>query len=287
MLWTLQARHIFNGLRLMRSVLELQDGFPLKELYFTLLEESRKKKWPRGPWFGWMRSFLLLIDRVDVLEKWPARSSLHCPTPRSLVEMAERRPWELEVKAQRSLNRHFSSLHNKWGMPDYIRLPSKDAAMLFSLRTEFGDFRIHTGTFESLPRNERICQRCDQGTVETVHHAIMECDAYVDIRRRLVTAVFEKVSYDLRSRLGPMSGGNKLWITLLLQGQPPDDFEQLWRMPQRALAKHLRRLKTAGSAVEEIARVSRIKRDRSVFAHTVLKFLHEIRFSRRVFEESK
>jgi hypothetical protein len=144
-IWTMYGRHVCNALRLLENVHRLPEGHPLRELYLTLLEESEGRMWPQNTWVTWIREFLLEVGQENLLYRWPRKSEFTYLSPRAIVEAYQCKRWMQAVKELSSLHPHYVMLKPDWGPEDYIRLSAEDAAMLFSFRTEYGDFAVHTG----------------------------------------------------------------------------------------------------------------------------------------------
>lgn len=66
-----------------------------------------------------------------------------------------------------------------------MRLTLGQRRSLASLRCGVAPLRIETGRYSQLPVDERLCEICDVGSVETEKHFLMSCNFYADTRNEL------------------------------------------------------------------------------------------------------
>ena len=71
-------------------------------------------------------------------------------------------------------------------VPDVVMysggIPAAHIRSLMRLRLGAHDLRVCTGRWERLPRDQRLCQRCQQGVVEDELHMVFECSLYQHLR---------------------------------------------------------------------------------------------------------
>ena len=78
--------------------------------------------------------------------------------------------------------------------------PSRKALVRFRISSH--QLRIETGTYEKIPRNERICYFCTSNKIEDENHFLLDCKAYSQIRdiffSKLETKIpdFKSLSHD-------------------------------------------------------------------------------------------
>ena len=64
--------------------------------------------------------------------------------------------------------------------PDnYIHKP-----YISKMRISAHNLNIETGRFYNLDRHERVCSMCNLNVVEDEYHFILQCEKYIDVRRR-------------------------------------------------------------------------------------------------------
>ena len=64
-------------------------------------------------------------------------------------------------------------------------MPRSHRSALARFRCGVAPIRIETGRYERLPLEERLCPVCDENSVESEFHVIMQCQLYTDIRQEL------------------------------------------------------------------------------------------------------
>ena len=52
------------------------------------------------------------------------------------------------------------------------------------MRISAHNLNIETGRFYNLDRHERVCSMCNLKVVEDEYHFILQCEKYIDVRRR-------------------------------------------------------------------------------------------------------
>lgn len=144
-----------------------------------------------------------------------------------------------------SLRPHYVGLKPAFSnVPEsYTELSTSDGAILFRLRSEYCDHSVHTGKWigkignKMRPREQRLCPCCNNGMIDTVVHGFLECSHFSTIRDALNKAIYPKLSKELQQRLQPIEMKNQLWVTLLLEGVPPQDLGHWWQVPLRDLRR--------------------------------------------------
>ena len=67
----------------------------------------------------------------------------------------------------------------------FLPMPRSHRSALARFRCGVAPIRIETGRYERLPLEERLCPVCDENSVESEFHVIMQCQLYTDIRQEL------------------------------------------------------------------------------------------------------
>ena len=49
--------------------------------------------------------------------------------------------------------------------------------------------KIEIGHYRHIPREERLCQKCEQGSIENELHFLLDCEHYNDFRTELLNSV--------------------------------------------------------------------------------------------------
>jgi hypothetical protein len=82
-------------------------------------------------------------------------------------------------------------------IPRYVQctagVPGKWLIPLVRLRTGGHHLAIETGRWSGTPRNERVCEMCDQGVEEDELHFLFECPAYAPVRTRFAQSLFAEL----------------------------------------------------------------------------------------------
>ena len=103
-------------------------------------------------------------------------------------------------------------------------------------RIGHGKWWICTGARENLPRELRLCLRCDLRVVESVTNSLCVCPLNNDLRTDMVTKLRARISVGLQLTLALPEDNPDLWTQVLLQGHPEDlgvDFQMSFRRPIR------------------------------------------------------
>ena len=58
------------------------------------------------------------------------------------------------------------------------------------MRISAHNLNIETGRFYNLDRHERVCSMCNLNVVEDEYHFILQCEKYIDVRRRYLTKYY-------------------------------------------------------------------------------------------------
>ena len=100
--------------------------------------------------------------------------------------------------------------------------PSRNALVKFRILSSH-QLRIETGTYEKIPRNERICSFCTSSKIEVENHFLLDCKAYSQIRdiffSKLETKIpdFKSLSHDTLISILMNSSGDRLFTKLRVE----------------------------------------------------------------------
>jgi hypothetical protein len=91
--------------------------------------------------------------------------------------------WELRVAAQDKL-RFYRLFKQTFEVEEFVRinLNSSHRSLLSQLRYGILPLKIETGRYNKTPVNERLCQFCTGGHVESENHFVFECEFYEILR---------------------------------------------------------------------------------------------------------
>lgn len=82
-------------------------------------------------------------------------------------------------------------------LPRYVQttsgVPGKWLIPLIRLRTGGHHLAIETGRWSHIPRQDRVCEKCDTGAVEDEAHVLFECPAYAATRAKYVQTLFSEM----------------------------------------------------------------------------------------------
>jgi hypothetical protein len=67
-----------------------------------------------------------------------------------------------------------------------IVVNNRDRICLTRLRCSAHSLFIEEGRYRNIPRNERVCTRCNMGVIENEYHFLLICPLYRDLRKLLL-----------------------------------------------------------------------------------------------------
>ena len=136
----------------------------------------------------------------------------HCVQKQSVLEAIDaklrdvnRQVWSQNlykhVRIGRNKLRTYRQFKSDFATEMYLKkpLPFKVRQCFAALRCGTAPLRIETGRYEGLNEDERLCQVCENNTIENEMHFLMLCPAYNNERQKLLQIASQVVNgfYDL------------------------------------------------------------------------------------------
>ena len=59
-------------------------------------------------------------------------------------------------------------------------------SMLMKLRGGTAHFQVETGRWQGVAREDRVCRECDDGMIEDVHHWLLSCPEWSNLRQPII-----------------------------------------------------------------------------------------------------
>ena len=99
-----------------------------------------------------------------------------------------------------------------FGTEHYLdNLPKSQRTFLTKIRTSNHKLPIEKGTYNNIPREQRICNLCTLGCVDDEFHFLLECPFFSDLRKvHIPKYYYNHPNYFKYSKLLLMKGNKKL-----------------------------------------------------------------------------
>lgn len=123
----------------------------------------------------WANEMLNILNKLDEGQNWHK----NIPVDLSLIErkiaIQDTVKWEAEVKTKRKLD-FFQEVKTDMEVSSFIKcnLPKRARSLISRLRNGSLMLRLEYGRYIRLPREERICEMCNEG-VEDAYHFLYWC----------------------------------------------------------------------------------------------------------------
>ncbi|KAJ7342182.1 hypothetical protein JRQ81_009534, partial [Phrynocephalus forsythii] len=106
----------------------------------------------------------------------------------------KRRIWDVELQEHLAAHDKLSTVRNSsFRMANYlsnITIPKFRRAFTLA-RFNALPSRLLEGRYQGLPVDKRVCP-CDEETIETIDHVLLECSLYRDIRRTPLQSILQQ-----------------------------------------------------------------------------------------------
>jgi hypothetical protein len=116
----------------------------------------------------------------------------------SVIRTKDKERWVLAVQKKPKL-RLYSAIKSELAREDYIswQIPARHRALYARLRSGTHQLRYETGRWANEPEEERLCNVCVTGKVESEEHFLLECYVYRKVREGMFSKIFEQTGYNL------------------------------------------------------------------------------------------
>jgi hypothetical protein len=189
--WTLEARRDQLRLGFWRRLVLMDDSRLTKQMYRACRE--------RGG--AWAKTTKETLDKLGLGDRWETED-----VPKAKVEwknvckealhLREERNWRAELEASPKLET-YRIFKTDLELEPYLQQQEFD---LLARVKRWGLARIRTGSNElqvdkgrqirpRVPRHERVCLVCNNGTVEDEAHFLLQCEAYARPRSTLQATI--------------------------------------------------------------------------------------------------
>ena len=171
------------------------DVFKLSGIMYKVIYSSYKYSNIRNTRFCWIRNVKHILDSYGMSgilqshifrnEKW-----LVCAVKQKLRDIFITN-WHAQLDISSS-GITYSPIKTNFGMENYlVTLPLKLRKPLIQIRTRNHRLPMETGRWLHIPREERICNLCND-RIGDKFHFILECRELKDLRRQYLKAYYHK-----------------------------------------------------------------------------------------------
>ena len=159
-------------------------------------------------WGTWCKGVKTILDTCGSSHIFADKSS----GPSNLVDMVKRRLELIAAARRRNEMMTMSRMNFYRQLADvrsgddtlglkpvtYVTLPLSRHQRAAIARLRGGTLRlaVETGRYRQVPADERLCQQCDTGVVETAEHFLFHCPKYVTNRRNLFESLLDTDNLD-------------------------------------------------------------------------------------------
>ena len=122
--------------------------------------------------------------------------------------------WSLSMQKKTKL-RTYRAIKSVFRQEDYVMwvMPPEHRTIYARIRSGSLQLRIETGRWKKEPKEERLCQICLTGEVESEAHFLLHCFAYDRLRVSLFRQIKDSTGYDLN-----VMRDNNEWLLDVLIG---------------------------------------------------------------------
>jgi hypothetical protein len=189
--WTLEARRDQLRLGFWRRLVLMDDSRLTKQMY----EQCRKRE---GAWANTTKATLekLGLGHLWATEDVPKSKSEWKKVCKEALHLREEQNWKTELEASPKLDT-YRIFKKKLVMEPYLQQKEFDLRArlkrwgLARIRTGSNELQVDKGrqTRPRVPRSERVCLVCNNGTVEDEAHFLLQCEAYAEPRNALQESI--------------------------------------------------------------------------------------------------
>lgn len=122
--------------------------------------------------------------------------------------------WLLAVQKKPKL-RLYRCLKSELKREDYVEweIPGTHRSLYARLRSGTHQLRLETGRWLQEPEEDRVCNVCITGKVETEEHFLLDCYVYDRLREGMFLKIREQTGYDLQ-----IWSDDRVWLMDVLLG---------------------------------------------------------------------
>jgi hypothetical protein len=189
--WTLEARRDQLRLGFWRRLVLMDDSRLTKQMY----KQCKKREG------AWAKITQATLEKLGLGHRWetedvPESKLEWKKVCKEALQLREERKWQEELEASPKLDT-YRIFKKKLEMEPYLQQTELN---LRARLMRWGLARIRTGSNElqvdkgrqirpHVPRDERVCLVCNNGTVEDEAHFLLQCEAYASLRDTLQASI--------------------------------------------------------------------------------------------------
>ena len=141
---------------------------------------------------NWIKTIEKLVTTFDLLE---TKNGKMKSTSKKNIEKYFLRHWKQNL-GESSRLAVYREIHEDFSQPKYLDLPFIPRRIISRIRCYSHNLEIERGRHKDLPREERVCKICQNGSVEDELHFLIECETYDYLRD-----LYQMYETDLRNFL--------------------------------------------------------------------------------------
>ena len=137
----------------------------------------------RGNWFSYLKDIFILMDKADIYDNVKCCNIDEC---KEILFQCAEKEWKQAVNCKPKL-RSYKLFKISLQTEDYIkcRMSKQQRSLLARFRCGILQLRIETDRFTNIKLENRICQLCEENTVEDELHFLCQCTVYSEERNSL------------------------------------------------------------------------------------------------------
>ena len=188
--WTMKGRRDFLRLMYWREIVSRREG-----LRWMIYEEGREReRVGEESWCQYTRKVMIELGLGEYwdVEEWKVGKDEWRRKVVERIQEREEKEWMKRMEGKRKL-RTYRKVKKRLEMEEYLRQGTvQQRRVMVMMRGGTNDLRIETGRYEKLEEKERICCFCESGEVEDEEHFLCHCEAWRNVRERIVCEVRRK-----------------------------------------------------------------------------------------------
>ena len=132
---------------------------------------------------SWCADMKQLLGELDMAGQYTDQQSVDLAAVRTQLVASEELKWGADMNSQPKL-RTYRTFKTYFGTEDYVllNLNRYQRSTLARLRSGILPLKIETGRYRQQPVEQRTCDMCNSGSVETESHFMFDCQLYLQFR---------------------------------------------------------------------------------------------------------